>query len=114
MGREIGERLGEIDVHDLVVHPARLDARQVQDVVDEPEQVPLAPIDSLQRLALFGIDLPYMPMSIAGVSGDRIERGTQLVAHRGEEFGFRLVGRIGRLTRVRSSATVSCSVSVCA
>ena len=89
-----GDHLGDqrVDVHRLEddLHPAGLDLRQVEDVVEQPQQVlaraphPAEVVDHTrlpERLRVFGDDL--------GVPEDRVQRRAELVGHVGEEHRLR-------------------------
>ena len=77
--------------------PARLDARDVQHLVDQPEEVasPLHDIsDALALLGVEGVHLQHL-----GEAQDGVQRGAQLVAHPREKFALRPVCRLGSQLR---------------
>ena len=88
--------LGEVESMNLEGQPAGLDARDVEDVVDDRQQVP-------RRLgALF--ELPDQDR-VGGAAqrqfghpDDPVERGAQFVAHVGQENALCPVGRFRRVT----------------
>ena len=94
-GRENGHCL------EIVAHRARLDPGIAQHLVDEPEQVLLRALDTTQVFTLFGGDRSSNAEGEqVRVSGNRIERRSQLVGHDGQEFRLRTVGdfRVGPCT----------------
>ncbi len=100
-----GEHLGDRHVLDRVVHRPGVDLGVVEHPVDEPQQVPLAALDALERLPLLGRHRPVEPqLHQLRVAGDGGQRGAQLVAHHGQELALgavrRLGGRARRLGRV--------------
>jgi len=93
------EGLGEQLVH---VHRLRrqrqapgLDAGDVQDLVDEPEQVPSALQDLLHALLLPGLQAVHL-QDLAEPQ-DGVEWGTQLVTHPRQELTLRAVGPLSLL-----------------
>ena len=92
-GRQIGRA-------DEQVEPAGLDARQVQDVVDQREQVLAALPDRRQpRGAALG-EAPVVLQDLR-VAEDRVQRRAQLVAHVGEELRLGGVGRLRAVARAQ-------------
>src|SRR5690606_11262726 len=55
-GEYLVDEIPQRDLFDPVLHAPRLDACQIVDVVDEPEQMPVAARDSLENLALLLVD----------------------------------------------------------
>ena len=79
-----------------ILHASRLDARQVEHVVDQPEQMSLRPPDALERLALPVRDRAVQAhLEDLRVPRDRVERRAQLVAHHREELALRTIGAFG-------------------
>ncbi len=76
------------DVEDLgrELHLAGLDLRQVQDFVDQPEKVLAGGMDLLQ-VHRFALAVGVFEQDFA-VADHRVERGAQLMAHAGHEFGL--------------------------
>ena len=73
--------------------PARLDAGDVQDLVDQPEEMPPAPHDVSHAFALLrreGIRFQHL-----GKAEDGVERRAQFVAHPGQELALRLIRPVG-------------------
>jgi hypothetical protein len=90
----VGADLADGDRLQRHVHPARLDAGQVEHLVNEPQQVPAALEDLLHLLPLArrrGAHLQQL-----AEAEDGVERGAQLVAHAGEEVALGAVGGLGR------------------
>ncbi len=84
--------VGEADLGRLDVHPAGLDLGQVEDVVDEPQQVRAGAVDGPGELDLLrGQVLLRVLGEQPGQQQQRVQRGTQLVAHVRQEL--RLVRR---------------------
>ncbi|EPH46818.1 putative Hybrid signal transduction histidine kinase J [Streptomyces aurantiacus JA 4570] len=88
-GLYVVHELDERDARRADVHLARLDLRQVEDVVDELEQVRARAVDRLGELHLLGREVRV------GVVGEQlgqdqqgVERRTQLVRHVREELGL--------------------------
>src|SRR5581483_10688321 len=79
----------------MIFNPASLHLREVQDVVDECQQMPLALLDPVERVLLGRV---YRAMNTQceklGMASDRIEWSPELVAHRGQKFRLRLVGLV--------------------
>src|SRR4030088_172951 len=91
------DRVAQVE-HDLVeVKLARLGLRQVENVVDDLEQMRAAVVDIGDIGAIFFIRerAEYFAQDHLGKPDDRVQWGTQLVAHGGEERRFRLVRRLG-------------------
>ena len=66
---------------------AGLDLRQIEHVVDEPEEVPAVGLDALQRLERLVRQLAVEPVGHhLGEAEDGVHRRAQLVAHVGEEL----------------------------
>ena len=76
----------------IELHPAGLDLREVEDVVDQREQVVARAVDVEQVLELLVVDLAeHLLAQHLGEADDRVERRAQLVRHVGEELGLVLV-----------------------
>ena len=83
-------RIGAFEFEDDL---ARLDLRQVEDVVDEGQQVLAAAVDVFHVLLLLGAQRPGEAVfHDLGETDDRVERRAQLVAHVGEELALHAVG----------------------
>ncbi len=82
----------------LQLQSAGLDARHVEDVVDDGEQVAaaLADVAGVVEIAVIA-ETPEQPvLHDLGEADDGVQRRAQFVAHIGEEFGFGAVGAFGR------------------
>ena len=78
---------------EVQLHLARLDLRQVQDVVDQGEQVLARPENPLVRLDLVLLaERPRVLEEHLGDADDGVHRRPQLVAHVGEELRLVLAG----------------------
>ena len=81
---------------------SRLDAGEVEDVVDDPEQMLAARMDVVE-IGLVGLvaDRPeHLAAHQVGEAENGVERRAQLVAHRGQELRLRHVGRLGAPPRL--------------
>ena len=89
---------------------AGLDPREIQDVVDEPEQVLAAPQDLLRALPVPGGEgLLPVPLQELREPENGVEGRSQLVAHRREEValgGARGLGGASRVAQLRRDAHV--------
>ena len=91
------ERLAQREEPDLELHLARLDLRQVEDVVDQGEQVVGRGEDVVQVLLLLLVHLAeQLLLQDLGEADDRVQRRPQLVAHVGQEVGLVLGGDLQR------------------
>ncbi len=79
---------------------AALDARQVEDVLDQPEQVAAAAADGVDQLLALGHALAAFLQQLRRAD-DAMQRRAQLVAHVGEEAAFRDGRRFGNLLVVQ-------------
>ena len=89
---DAGDGLADLDRLLREREPPGLDARDVEDLVDQLQQVPAALEDLLHALAVgsaVGLHLEELPEA-----EDRVERRPQLVAHAREELTLRLVGAV--------------------
>jgi hypothetical protein len=89
----------EIDGLAVDAHMARLDLRHVENIVDDVEQVFAAIVNIA---GIFGIfrradRSEHLILQDIGKAEDGVERRAQLMAHIGEEFGFRPVGGLRTL-----------------
>ena len=95
---------------DLQLHPAGLDLRQVEHVVEEGEQVPTGIQDVLHVVGLTLVELTEHPLEQhLGEADHRVERGAQLVRHAREEVGLVLAGR-GELAALQLELLVQARV----
>ena len=80
---------------------ADLDLRQVEDVVDQLQQVASGDLDVLGVVTVVRLaDRPQgLVLNDLREADDRVERVAQLVAHVGQELGFRPVGDLGLVLR---------------
>ena len=91
------DALAEIERLALELEPARLDLREVEDVVDDAQQRVAARPDDLGELALLRRQLG--PEQQAGHPDHGVHRRPDLVAHRREERALRLRRRLRLLAR---------------
>ena len=70
---------------EVKLHAPRLDLRQIEDVVDQCKQVPPCAEHPIERLDVLFHRLGVLPQHL-GDADDGVERGTQFVAHAGEEL----------------------------
>jgi hypothetical protein len=116
LGQAVAQRVGQLDAlprrgrgHDvegaldrgpererlgLEVDLARLDLREVEDVVDDREQRVAARPDRLGEVALLRVELGLEQEPAH--ADDRVHRRPDLVAHRRQERALRLVRALGR------------------
>ena len=72
------------------IEAARFDLRQVENVVENPEQHPPLVADHLEHVTVL---FPFEPREERiGTTEHGRERGADLVAHVGQEFAFRFAG----------------------
>ena len=88
-GQGILERRRQVDVRHLELHPAGLDLREVEDLVDEGQEVLPGGVDVLQVLVLFFVEVAEQPFAQdLREPEDGVQRRTQLVGHVREELGL--------------------------
>src|SRR5260370_20901969 len=88
-GQGILDRVGQIKLAQLKLHPAGLDLRQVEDVVDEGQQMPPGLENILQILRLLVIDVTeHLLGENFREPDDGVERVAELVAHVGKGLGL--------------------------
>ena len=76
-------------------HASGFKTHEIHDVVDEAQQVGLAAANALEILELFGRCRPTnAELHQLGVATNGVERRAELMAHDGEEFHLRLIGRL--------------------
>ncbi len=80
--------------HRAELHPAGLDLREVQHLVDHAQEVFAARLHDLHALPVAGRELAILHQHL-GVADDAVERRAQLVAHVGEKRALRAVGGVG-------------------
>ncbi len=80
------------------LQPAGFDARHVEDVVDDGQQIAAALPDvaGIVEIAVAAEAAEQAVLHDLGEADDRVEWRPQLMAHIGEEFGLGAVGRFGR------------------
>ena len=96
--REVRQLVVEVELDPLDLEPSRLDPREVEDVLDDLREKPCRAADLLELIAELRRDL-----ALEGErrhADDRVERGSDLVAHVREELALRLVRRLGLVLRV--------------
>ena len=97
----IADRLRQIEVRQLQLHPPGFDLRQVEDVVDEGEQVLPGLEDVAQVFRLLLVDLAEHPLGQhLGEADDGVQRRAQLVRHVGQELRLVLAGDLQLATLV--------------
>ena len=117
--------LGRSKVGQLQLHPARLDLREIEDVVDERQQVPpgraacrFEVLDPASRVSSPNI----RSTSTSREADDGVQRRAQLVRHVGEELALvpagdfraaRLLSAISRKSRAFWMASADCVAKVC-
>ena len=87
LGR-VADHLTKVERRVFKIQAARLDARKIEDVVDNREQRPRRRLDCLEILLLLGGQLRIERQR--GHPENRIQRRTNLVAHVGQECALRL------------------------
>ena len=80
------DHVSRAELHGLQAHAAGLDPREVKDVVDDLEQRVARDADRLHVLLLLGCE-PGIHQQTRH-SDDTAQRSSDLVAHRGQKFGF--------------------------
>jgi hypothetical protein len=89
------ECIRDLNAAQVVLHCTGVDARVIEHLVDESEQVTLALLDARNVGALRFVDGSVdAKIEKVGVACDGVERRSQLVTHDGEEFALRAVGGI--------------------
>ena len=92
---------GQIDGVDVDVAPARLDRREIQDVIDQPQHRLTAAADHLDVLPLLHRQRSGVPLDEQLAERDqRAERAAEIVAHPQEEEIVRQVGAVAVLRAV--------------
>ena len=92
---EIGDERAHRHIDDVELHLGGLEAREVQDVVDDAEQVQLASLDAREvGLLRVGERSAQLHLQHVDVTSDRVEWSPQLVTHDREELCLRSVGRV--------------------
>src|SRR5437016_2194102 len=83
---ELAQKLAEDERRGHDIHLSSLDLREVEDIVDEPEQVDGRRLDLPEVVALEGWKIgSRLAQDEAGKPDDRIKRRAQLVGHVGQE-----------------------------
>ena len=91
---DVASQLLEAVVLDVHGHRARLDLRQVEDVVDEREQVVARRVDGLRELHLLAGEVAGRVLrELVRENQQAVERRAQLVRHVGEELGLEARGQ---------------------
>ncbi len=84
--------------HGIEIDLARLDLRQVENVVDHTQQVTSAAMDRVDVVvALFSARLRSKFSQHVGKAENAVERRADLVAHVGQECALGLIGGLGRI-----------------
>ena len=87
------EQRHDLDVFEIDVHPAGLDLRQIENVVDQAEQMAAGAFDLLEvGNETFLAEIGRLFLQDLAVADDGVERRAQLVAHIGEELRLVLAG----------------------
>src|SRR5579884_2837770 len=82
----VADQRGGIELEVLKLQAAGLDFREIEKIVEQPEEDLAAGADGFGKVALFEGEIGFQQDS--GHTDDSVERSPQLVAHVGEEFGF--------------------------
>ena len=93
------EQRNDLDIFEKNIHTARLDLRQIEDIVDQTEEVATRPLDLPQvgnEVVLS--EMGHVLLKDFAVADDSVKRRAQLVAHIGEKL------RLGAIRRFRSIA----------
>src|SRR3990170_3602862 len=91
--QRVVERGWQVEGLGLQLHPARLDLRQVENIVDQREEVLPGGQDVIEVLLLLGVDLAEHPLQQhLGEADHGVERRAQLVGHVGKELRLVTVG----------------------
>src|SRR6185503_17362578 len=99
-GFERAKDLVDLHVADAKLDSARLELREIEHILDEPQQRLLVLLDARQVRALWLTQLAAdAQIEQVDVAGDRIERGSKLVTHRRQEHALRAIGLFGMLLR---------------
>ena len=86
-------QVGEPELADVHGHRARLDLREVEDVVDEEEKVRPRRVDGLGELRLLAREIAVGILGeLVRQDEEAVERRAQLVRHVGEKLGLVLRG----------------------
>ena len=108
-----GRELGEADLARVHDHRARLDLREVEDVVDEHQQVGARRVDGLRELGLAPREVALGVLrELVGEDQQAVERRAQLVRHVREELGLVLRGERRAAAALSSIAWRACSISL--
>ena len=92
---DVVEQHGQLEIQLFDAQLAGLDAREVEDVVDDAEQMVGRPADLADVLLLDGIERGQQ--AEVGQPEDGIERRAHLVRHVGQEVALGAAGRLGLL-----------------
>ena len=84
---EVVEDIGKIERHFFEVQLARLDFRNIENIVDDSEQIAPRVANFRDVIALLVVEIRFQ--SEAAETDNRIHRCPNFVAHIGEEQGFR-------------------------
>ena len=95
---QVGETGIEIEIASGDRHPVRLDAGQVEDIVDQRQQRRARCLHDVHHLALIAVQ-PGVSQQIAH-SDHGVQRRPELVTHGGEKLTLGLVGRLGLRLRL--------------
>src|SRR5687768_2359225 len=80
------------DIVESILQPARIELREVQHIVNQCQQMPLARADALEvRTLLVGDGAPNSHLEKVYIAGDSVQGGPELMAHAREKLGFRQV-----------------------
>src|SRR3954467_10531271 len=86
-----------------------LDLREAEEIVEQAEQVTLAPLDANQVILLLRTQRAAQPhLQQLGISANRVERRPELVAHSGEELTLRPIRFLGLAVQTRVVHGESC------
>ena len=93
--RTLAQDIGHVRLAHLQLHLAGLDARHLQDILDQLEHVPGRLVNVRHVFPVFLLQRPEgLHQHHLGKADDRIERRAQFVAHAGQEFRLGARGRL--------------------
>src|SRR5262245_38047289 len=91
----VANRLWQVEICQLELHPPCLDLRQIQNVVDERQEMATRFHDVAQLFRLLVVDLATHPLEEhLREPNDGVERGAQLVRHVGQKLRLVLAGHL--------------------
>ncbi len=86
---DVALQVEQAQLADVDHHRARLDLRQVENVVDQREQIVARGVNGLRRLDLLAAEVALLVLGqLVGEQEQAVERRAQLVRHVGKELGL--------------------------